>query len=54
VTCILAGIAAVAGVFGMSEAITALGSGYGFWLVTGLLGAAALVAVLYFRRIGWL
>jgi magnesium transporter len=54
VTCILAGIAAVAGIFGMSDAITALGSGYGFWLVTGLLGAAAIAAVLYFRRIGWL
>ena len=37
VTVILAGIGAVAGIFGMSEAGTALGGGEagGFWLVTG-------------------
>ena len=38
VTVILAGIGAVAGIFGMSEAAPALspGEGGGFWLVTGV------------------
>ncbi|HEY8168278.1 MAG TPA: magnesium/cobalt transporter CorA [Candidatus Limnocylindrales bacterium] len=54
VTCILAGIAAVAGVFGMSEAIPAVGSAWGFWVITGGLFLAALVAIAWFRRIGWL
>lgn len=55
VTVVLAGIAAVAGVFGMSEAASALDGreGPGFWLVTLVIvvGAAVLLAVL--RRIGW-
>ena len=54
-TVVLAGIAAVAGVFGMSEASTALAGheGTGFWLVTLtiVVMAAGVLAVL--RRIGW-
>ncbi len=53
-TVILAGIAAVAGIFGMSEAATAIEEGSGFWLITGLMLAAAGTAVIWFRRIGWL
>ena len=54
VTCILAGIAAVAGIFGMSEAASAIEEGSGFWLITGAMLAAAGAAVVWFRRIGWL
>lgn len=54
-TVVLAGIAAVAGVFGMSEASSALAGqeGTGFWLVTmaTVLIAAVVLAVL--RRIDW-
>ena len=56
VTVILAGLGAVAGIFGMSEAGSALagGEGIGFWLVSlGLVGLAGLAAI-YFRRIGWI
>jgi magnesium transporter len=53
-TVILAGIAAVAGIFGMSEAASAIEEGSGFWLITGLMLAAAGAAVFWFRRIGWL
>jgi magnesium transporter len=53
-TVILAGIAAVAGIFGMSEAASAIEEGSGFWLITGLMLAAAGAAVYWFRRIGWL
>ena len=53
-TVILAGIAAVAGIFGMSEAARAVEEGSGFWLITGVMIAAAGGAALYFRRIGWL
>jgi magnesium transporter len=56
VTVILAGIGAVAGIFGMSEAGAALGNGEsgGFWVITGMvvLGAAATALVL--RRIDWI
>ena len=56
VTVILAGVAAVGGIFGMSEAGTALDGGErsGFWLVTGVivLGAAGVAFVL--RRIDWI
>ncbi len=56
VTVILAGVGAVAGIFGMSEAATALagGEGMGFWAVTGatVLGAAGVATVL--RRINWI
>jgi magnesium transporter len=53
-TVILAGIAAVAGIFGMSEAATAIEEGSGFWLITGAMLVAAGAAVAWFRRIGWL
>lgn len=55
-TVILAGLGAVAGIFGMSEAGSALAGEQrvGFWLVSlGLVGLAGL-AVIYFRRIGWI
>ncbi len=56
VTVILAGIGAIAGIFGMSEASAALagGEGGGFWLVTGGTLAAAVAAVLVLRRIDWI
>ena len=56
VTVILAGIGAVAGIFGMSEAGTALrfGEASGFWIVTVLTLLVGLVALAYFRRIVWL
>ena len=43
VTVILAGIGAVAGIFGMSEASAAFGSGEGggFWAITGVRRASA-------------
>ena len=43
VTVILAGIGAVAGIFGMSEAATAIngGEGSGFWAITAVVVAAA-------------
>ena len=56
VTVILAGIGAVAGVFGMSEAASAIsgGEGSGFWVVTGLMALFAGGAALFLRRIGWI
>lgn len=56
VTVILAGIGAIAGIFGMSEAGAALAGNeaLGFWLVTGFTVAAALVVVWYLRRIDWI
>ena len=50
VTVILAGIGAVAGVFGMSEAHN-LG---GFWVVSAMTILAAVSLWLYLRRIGWI
>ena len=56
VTVILAGIGAVGGLFGMSEAGAALNGGEhsGFWIVTGgvLLGAGAVALLL--KRIDWI
>jgi magnesium transporter len=56
VTVILAGVAAVSGLFGMSEAATALrgGEGSGFWVIVTivLMGAAITAAIL--RRIDWI
>ena len=53
VTVILAGIGAVAGIFGMSEA--AAWRAGGFWLVTGLIVAGgAGCAALVLRRIDWI
>jgi magnesium transporter len=51
VTVILAGIAAVGGIFGMSEARAEVGS---FWLVTALIVAASGGAAFALRRIGWI
>jgi magnesium transporter len=56
VTVVLAGIAAVGGLFGMSEATAVVGGGdgLGFWAVTAfILGGAAVTAVVL-RRIGWI
>jgi magnesium transporter len=56
VTVVLAGMAAVGGIFGMSEAGVAFGlpQPVGFWLVALGVAIAGVVAVLYFRRIRWL
>lgn len=56
VTVILAGIAAVAGLFGMSEAgVAAAGhEGGGFWLVTALVLVGATLTALVLRRINWI
>ena len=56
VTVILAGIGAVAGIFGMSEAGAALGGGEagGFWVVTAFVVAVATIAALFLRRIDWI
>ena len=56
VTVILAGIGAVAGIFGMSEAGTALAGGEagGFWTITALTVVLATGAAVVLRRIGWI
>ena len=56
VTVILAGIGAVAGIFGMSEATNVVGGGQaaGFWAVAGTIVAAATVATILLRRINWI
>ncbi len=56
VTVILAGIGAVGGLFGMSEAGTALAGGEagGFWLVVGLVLVGAALTAVWLRRIGWI
>jgi magnesium transporter len=56
VTVILAGIGAVAGIFGMSEASAALGGAEasGFWLVTAFTVAIAMIAALVLHRIDWI
>ena len=56
VTVILAGVGAVGGFFGMSEAGTAVAgqAAAGFWVVTALAVAAAGVAAIFLRRIGWI
>lgn len=56
VTVILAGIAAIGGLFGMSEAGPAfLGQeAFGFWLVAAGAVAFGGLTILYLRRIGWL
>ena len=54
VTVVLAGIGAVAGIFGMSEAASAVGVGpMGFWLITALIFGGAAATIWYLRRIGW-
>jgi magnesium transporter len=56
VTVILAGIGAIAGVFGMSEAGSALAGGEaaGFWLIVAGTVIAAMAAVFVLRRIDWI
>jgi magnesium transporter len=56
VTVVIAGIGAVGGIFGMSEAASALAGtqGPGFWVVVCLTILAAIVGVYVLRRIDWL
>jgi magnesium transporter len=56
ITVVLAGIGAIGGIFGMSEATSAFrgGEGAGFWLVTAAIIALALLAVAFLRRIDWI
>jgi magnesium transporter len=56
VTVILAGIGAIGGLFGMSEAAGALSGeiGIGFWIVVGATAIGAVIAWLVLRRINWL
>jgi magnesium transporter len=56
VTVILAGVGAIAGIFGMSEAGAALGGAEagGFWLITAITFAIAAAAAAFLRRIGWI
>jgi magnesium transporter len=56
VTVILAGIGAVAGIFGMSEAGVALGGkeAGGFWLITAIVVVAAMIAAVFLRKIDWI
>ena len=56
VTAVLAGVGAVAGIFGMSEASNAfdLREGNGFWVVTGLVVVVGALITWYFRRIDWI
>ena len=51
VTVILAGIGAVAGIFGMSEAHVEAGN---FWVVTGAIMLGAIGAFAILRRIDWI
>jgi len=56
VTVIVAGIGAIAGIFGMSEAALALsgGEGIGFWVVTFATVIAAAAAAVVLRKIDWI
>jgi magnesium transporter len=56
VTVILAGIGAVAGIFGMSEAGKAITGteATGFWLVTVITVTIAVAAAALLRRVGWI
>jgi magnesium transporter len=56
VTVVIAGIGAVGGIFGMSEAATALAGteGAGFYVVVALTVVASIAGVLVLRRINWL
>jgi len=56
VTVILAGIGAIAGIFGMSEAGTAFAGAEatGFWIVTAFTVTIAVVAAFVLRRIDWI
>jgi magnesium transporter len=56
VTVIIAGIGAIAGIFGMSEAGAALGGAEagGFWLITGMTVGIAVLAAVILRKIDWI
>jgi Mg2+ and Co2+ transporter CorA len=56
VTVILAGIGAVAGIFGMSEAGNAFSGGEqnGFWLVTGFVILVSFGAAYVLHRLDWI
>jgi magnesium transporter len=56
VTVILAGIGAIAGIFGMSEAASAFSGNepMGFWLVTGVTAGLAVITLLVLRRNDWI
>jgi len=56
VTVILAGIGAVAGIFGMSEAGSALSGGEatGFWAISAMIVVAATAAAVVLRKIDWI
>jgi magnesium transporter len=56
VTVVLAGIAAVGGLFGMSEATAVVGGGdaLGFWGVTAVILGGAATTALVLRRIDWI
>jgi len=56
VTVVLAGIGAVAGIFGMSEASSGIAGteGWGFYLVSGASFVVAALSIWVLRRIGWL
>ena len=55
VTVVLAGIGAVGGIFGMSEASPAFAGieGSGFWIITGAMIVVAAIVVTILRRIDW-
>jgi Mg2+ and Co2+ transporter CorA len=55
-TVILAGIGALAGIFGMSEAGAAIAAGEapGFWVITGVILALAALTAVFLRRIDWI
>jgi magnesium transporter len=56
VTVIVAGVGAIAGIFGMSEAGAALGGAEagGFWLITAITIGLAAAAAVFLRRIDWI
>jgi magnesium transporter len=56
ITAVLAGVGAAAGIFGMSEASSALDlpAPLGFWLVVSVVVAIGVVVFVYFRRIDWI
>jgi magnesium transporter len=56
VTVIVAGVGAVAGIFGMSEAGTSLAGTEpsGFWVVTAVTVVAGAISAVFLRRIGWI
>ncbi len=56
VTVILAGVGGVAGIFGMSEAGTAIANGeaVGFWLVSVIIVTLAALTAVFLRRIDWI